>query len=61
MTQEPSLLTTSEVAKRLRVDAATVRRWCIEGAIAHIRLPSGVYRFFPADIDALTRPTTRSA
>jgi excisionase family DNA binding protein len=61
MTQEPTLLTTSEVARRLRVDAATVRRWCIDGQIAHVRLPSGVYRFYPADIDDLTRPSTRTA
>jgi excisionase family DNA binding protein len=52
MTQ-PLLLTTSEVARKLRVDAATVRRWCIDGHIPHVRLPSGVYRFHSDDIDRL--------
>jgi excisionase family DNA binding protein len=60
MTQQPALLTTSEVARQLRVDAATVRRWCIAGQLAHIQLPSGVYRFRASDIDDMTR-SARSA
>jgi len=33
------LLTVSEVAKRLRVDETTVRRWVTTGALEVIRLP----------------------
>ena len=33
------LLTVSEVAKRLRVDETTVRRWVTTGALEAIRLP----------------------
>ena len=54
MTQEPVLLTTAEVARKLRVDPATVRRWCLDGLIEHVRLPGGVYRFHADDIARLT-------
>jgi len=52
MEQEPALLVTSEVARRLNVNPATVRRWAEEGRIRHIKLPNGFLRFDPADLDA---------
>jgi excisionase family DNA binding protein len=36
---QEELLTVSEVAKRLRVESTTVRRWIISGALEAISLP----------------------
>jgi excisionase family DNA binding protein len=36
---EDSLLTVAEVAKRLRVDATTVRRWILNGIMESVSLP----------------------
>ena len=36
-------LTPNEVALMLRVDPATVRRWCQAGRLQAVRLPSGGY------------------
>lgn len=49
MTQVPTFLTAAEVARVLRVDAATVRRWANDGLIKSIRLPGGTFRF-PAEV-----------
>lgn len=38
--KEQELFTVQEVAKRLRVDDTTVRRWIKSGALDAIRLPS---------------------
>ncbi len=56
MEQEPALLVTSEVARRLNVNPATVRRWAEEGRIRHIKLPNGFLRFDPADLDTWLAP-----
>lgn len=44
MTESP-LLTSDEVAERLRVETVTVRRWAASGKIPCGRLPNGDYRF----------------
>jgi excisionase family DNA binding protein len=36
---DDSLLTVGEVARRLRVDTTTVRRWIVSGALAAVVLP----------------------
>jgi excisionase family DNA binding protein len=50
---EVVLLTTSEVAKRFKVDASAVRRWVSEARLKPaITTPGGHYRFDEASIDA---------
>lgn len=39
----PSLLTIKEVARILRVDETTVRRWVKQGVLEAIVLPNSVY------------------
>jgi len=47
-------MTTSEVAKALRVNPATVRRWAEAGDIPSTTLPGGGYRRFRReDIEAI--------
>ena len=47
------LLTTSEVAKRFKVDVSAVRRWVAKGHLTPaITTPGGHYRFNEADIEA---------
>ena len=49
------LLTTTEVAKRFRVDASAVRKWVAEGRIKPaITTPGGHYRFDEASLDTFT-------
>jgi excisionase family DNA binding protein len=47
---EGELLTVQEVAKRLKVDEKTVRRWIIKGDLAAINLGKG-YRIYQSDLD----------
>ncbi|MCA4760872.1 MULTISPECIES: MerR family transcriptional regulator [Mycobacterium] len=50
------LLTTSEVAKRFRVDSSAVRRWVKKGKLTPaVTTPGGYYRFAEADIEAFER------
>lgn len=61
MTQEPSFLTARQAAERLTeagmpVAKDTVQRWCREGKIPSITLPSGYYRIRVEDVDALLAP-----
>jgi excisionase family DNA binding protein len=51
------LLTSSEVAERLRVNVATVRRYASNGALPAVRL-GGAYRFPAARIEQLERGQT---
>jgi excisionase family DNA binding protein len=52
------LLTTSQVAKRFRVDTSAVRRWVAKGRLTPtITTPGGHYRFAEVDIDALVERT----
>lgn len=50
------LLTTSEVARRLRVSVATVNRYAREGLLRAVVLPGGQRRFAATDIEALATP-----
>jgi excisionase family DNA binding protein len=47
---EGELLTVQEVAKHLKVDEKTVRRWIIKGDLAAINLGKG-YRIYKSDLD----------
>lgn len=60
---QPDLLTTAEVAARLRVTEATVTSWVRDAKLAAIRLPGGKgYRFHREAVDALTAaPTPKEA
>ena len=63
-TSEDALLTVSEVARRLRVDATTVRRWISQGSLHAIALPHQgkrqVYRIRQRTLDELLHPVTSS-
>lgn len=50
---EVTLMTTSEVAERLRVDSSTVRKWVLKGLLRATTLPGGHHRFRAEDIDAM--------
>ncbi|MCV6982156.1 helix-turn-helix domain-containing protein [Mycolicibacterium pulveris] len=59
---EVVLLTTTQVAKRFKVDSSAVRRWVAEGRLKPtITTPGGHYRFSETDIDAFTQRTEASA
>ena len=57
-------LTVREVAKRLRVDETTVRRWVTSGALEAIRLPHKgkrkAYRIRQATLDKIIKGQTTS-
>ncbi|MBX5451506.1 helix-turn-helix domain-containing protein [Thermogemmatispora sp.] len=59
------LLTVREVARRLRVDDTTVRRWIKSGALEAITLPHRgkrqAYRIKKSTLDALMRGTAPSS
>jgi len=61
---EADLLTVREVAKQLRVDDTTVRRWIKNGALEAITLPHRgtrqAYRIRRSTVDALLAPAERS-
>jgi excisionase family DNA binding protein len=46
------LLTTEDVAKRLKVKATTVRKLALEGKIPRIKLGGKLNRFLESDIEA---------
>lgn len=50
------LLTTVEVAERLRVSVATVNRYAREGDLIAITLPGGQRRYRLEDVDRLLTP-----
>lgn len=47
------MLTTTDAAKLLNVDRATVARWIRLGQLAAVKLPSGQYRVRRKDLDSL--------
>jgi putative resolvase len=47
------LMKVREAARTLGVHENTVRRWEERGLIRAVRLPSGVRRFRPEDVDAI--------
>jgi len=49
------LLTTEELADRLKVKPATVRLWRRQGIIPAIQITGTVYRFDPAEVEAELR------
>ena len=56
MSDESRLLTTREVADRLRVDATSVRRWVKTGQLkVAATTPGGQFRFSEEDVAALSR------
>lgn len=60
MTDNPEFLTVPEVATRLRVDPATVRRWIEAGTLPAVK-PGRHYRVDPLDVAQLlatSRTTT---
>ena len=61
---EADLLTVREVAKQLRVDDTTVRRWIKNGVLEAITLPHRgtrqAYRIRRATLDALLAPQERA-
>ena len=58
---DTDLLTVREVAKQLRVDDTTVRRWIKNGVLEAITLPHRgtrqAYRIRRSTLDALLEPT----
>jgi excisionase family DNA binding protein len=59
MTDGKELMTPSEVAKVLRVDAKTVTRWAERGLVRSIKTPGGHNRFYRTDIDAIVNGETK--
>ena len=62
---QEELLTVREVARRLRVDDTTVRRWIKNGVLEAITLPHRgarqAYRIRQATLDALLNPSEQPA
>jgi excisionase family DNA binding protein len=62
MEQTDDLLTVMEVAKHLRVDPTSVRRWIHEGSLEAIRLPgNGKYAKFRIRKSTLERILEKTA
>lgn len=53
MEQVSTLLTSSEVAGRLRVHPATVNEWARVGRLDSIKTPGGQRRYRVADVEAI--------
>lgn len=52
----PDLLTVDEVADILVLHPRTVTRYCREGRLPYVELPSGRIRIHRSDLDALLIP-----
>ena len=48
-------LTTAQVAEKMGVDDSTVRRWCAEGKLSHIRTLGGHIRIPESAITELLK------
>ena len=55
------LITTAELADRLRVTSATVVKWRRQGIIPALRINATTYRFDPNDVLAALRARTTAA
>ena len=55
------LLTTAEVAARLRVSVATVNRYARDGSLRSVALPGKQRRYRVEDVDALLTPVEEQA
>lgn len=53
MTQLPELMTVAEVAEAFRTTDESVHRWCRQGFLPYLPLPSGTKRFYRTDIEAI--------
>jgi excisionase family DNA binding protein len=53
MSEEPELLTTTEVARIFKVARSTVVGWTVRGLIEHTRTPTGRLRFHRDTVDRL--------
>lgn len=53
MADDTPMLTTEQVARRLNVNAETIRRWAAAGKLAAVTLPSGRLRFRPEVVEEL--------
>lgn len=51
--QDSDVLTTSEVAKRFRVEPRTVSRWAQRGLVPFFSTPTGHRRYPRADIESM--------
>lgn len=56
-----NLLTTAEVAERLRVSVATVNRYARDGALPAVTLPGGQRRYRVTDVERLLDITPTEA
>jgi excisionase family DNA binding protein len=61
MTNEPELLTTSEVARIFKVARSTVAGWAARGLIEYTRTPSGRLRFYRLSVDRLLQQERRGS
>ncbi|MCW2900205.1 MAG: DNA-binding protein [Streptosporangiaceae bacterium] len=59
MTNEPELLTTSEVARIFKVARSTVAGWAARGLIEYTRTPTGRLRFYRRSVDRLLQQERR--
>jgi excisionase family DNA binding protein len=59
MTDEPELLTTSEVARIFKVARSTVAGWAARGLIEYTRTPTGRLRFYRHLVERLVEPEGR--
>ena len=48
--------TPEELAEICRVHVSAVRRWITTGRLRAIRLPGGMYRISPAEVERLRQP-----
>lgn len=53
------LIDANEAAKILQVNPTTVRRWCHDKKIPHVKFPSGRIKFYREDIEAMLIPKFR--
>ncbi|MEX2541795.1 MAG: helix-turn-helix domain-containing protein [Trueperaceae bacterium] len=53
--QNEKLLRIDEVAQQLSVSTRTVRSWCLDGLIEHVRLPRGRYRIPKSELSRITQ------
>ncbi|MFY9263323.1 MAG: helix-turn-helix domain-containing protein [Arcanobacterium sp.] len=57
----PELLSPSEVADIFKVSRQTITRWCNNGKLNHIILPSGQFRIPQSEVDRFLVPVIDSA
>ncbi|WP_164712338.1 helix-turn-helix domain-containing protein [Trueperella bialowiezensis] len=50
------LYTTRQVSEMLNVSRQTVTRWCAEGYITYIELPTGQFRIPKSEVDRILVP-----